>query len=360
MSFTNTKFVEYLVKAQEAGMRYWYGTYGNNCTQDKYNSKKNQYPSHYGSSRTSQYKKDIENKQVCVDCIGLLKSFFWGNGGDSVLAAIGTGASTGVKYASNGYPDVSANGAFSDAKNKKMEYGTISTIPEIPGIAVRYDGHIGYYIGNGEVIEARGFNYGVVRTKLAGRKWTHWFKIPGMTYSGETTEPAKPVQLGDRTLKKGMKGEDVSALQTALVYDLHYNIGDYGAKKDGVDGEYGNKTVEAIKHFQNEKKLSVDGIYGAKTHEALMAAIADVAPDPTPEVDEDAEVKYLVVNTSTLNLRAGDSTAYPILTAVKKGDKLVPVLDKKNKPLVSANGWYAVYRDADVAWCSGNLVKEEQ
>lgn len=46
-------------------------TYGNNCTLSKYEQKKNQYPAHYTANRTAQYKKDIANKQVCVDCIGL-------------------------------------------------------------------------------------------------------------------------------------------------------------------------------------------------------------------------------------------------------------------------------------------------
>jgi cell wall-associated NlpC family hydrolase len=44
------------------------------------------------------------------------------------------------------------------------------------------DGHIGVYIGNGEVIEAQGTAYGVVKTKLEGRGWTKWLKIPNIKY----------------------------------------------------------------------------------------------------------------------------------------------------------------------------------
>ena len=43
------------------------------------------------------------------------------------------------------------------------EKGSIDTIPEIPGLAVWHKGHIGIYIGNGEVIEAMGSRYGVVK-----------------------------------------------------------------------------------------------------------------------------------------------------------------------------------------------------
>lgn len=32
--------------------------------------------------------------------------------------------------------------------------GTIDTMPDIPGLAVWHDGHIGVYIGDGYVIEA--------------------------------------------------------------------------------------------------------------------------------------------------------------------------------------------------------------
>lgn len=44
-------------------------------------------------------------------------------------------------------------------------------------------GHIGVYIGNGEVIEAMGTKYGVVKTQLEGRGWTHWLEVPGIEYA---------------------------------------------------------------------------------------------------------------------------------------------------------------------------------
>ena len=55
-------------------------------------------------------------------------------------------------------------------------------IPEVPGLAVWVDGHIGIYIGNGEVIEAMNTLRGVTRTQLAGREWTHWLQIPYISY----------------------------------------------------------------------------------------------------------------------------------------------------------------------------------
>lgn len=48
-------------------------------------------------------------------------------------------------------PDIGANQMYYNAK----ESGPISTMPDIPGLAVWHEGHIGVYIGGGQVIEAR-------------------------------------------------------------------------------------------------------------------------------------------------------------------------------------------------------------
>ena len=75
-------------------------------------------------------------------------------------------------------PDIAANQMYYSA----VESGTIDTIPEIPGLAVWHDGHIGVYIGDGWVIEAAGTKYGVIKTELKGRGWTHWLKVPYISY----------------------------------------------------------------------------------------------------------------------------------------------------------------------------------
>ena len=60
--------------------------------------------------------------------------------------------------------------------------GSIETMPDTPGLAVWKSGHIGVYIGSGEVIEAMDTRYGVVKTKLQGRGWSHWLEVPGIKY----------------------------------------------------------------------------------------------------------------------------------------------------------------------------------
>ena len=70
-------------------------------------------------------------------------------------------------------------------------------------------------------------------------------------------------------LKKGSKGNEVKTLQRLLVY-LGYNLGNYGAKKDGVDGEFGDKCHSAVIKFQKANKLEADGIVGENTWKKLL------------------------------------------------------------------------------------------
>lgn len=81
-------------------------------------------------------------------------------------------------------PDIGADAMYEYASEK----GTIDTIPEIPGLAVWHEGHIGVYIGNGEVVQAANTEAGVIRNSLADTAWTHWLKVPYISYVEEQEE----------------------------------------------------------------------------------------------------------------------------------------------------------------------------
>lgn len=49
------------------------------------------------------------------------------------------------------------------------EKGKIATMPDVPGVLVFMSGHVGVYIGGGEVIEARGHEYGVIKIPSMGK-----------------------------------------------------------------------------------------------------------------------------------------------------------------------------------------------
>ena len=74
----------------------------------------------------------------------------------------------------------------------------------------------------------------------------------------------KPV-VKDTSLRSGSKGDKVKTLQTNLNM-LGYNCG-------AADGNFGAKTLAAVKAFQKDQKLVVDGIVGAGTQAAIDKAI---------------------------------------------------------------------------------------
>ena len=200
---TNEHFVAFCLSM--LGQPYWYGTVVYKCTESLLTRKTKQYPSHYGSSRMARYRDDISKKKICADCVGLIKGYCWTQSGQGVIEAVGTDKGISSKYGANGCPDKSANGMFSYAKDSGCAWGTIDSLPEVPGIALRSDGHVGVYIGDGYAVEERGFNYGCVKTRVASRNWTHWYYLPFIDY-GESSgaQPAQPVYaLGSRLLKRG-------------------------------------------------------------------------------------------------------------------------------------------------------------
>lgn len=363
--FTNEHFVAFL--REMVGRPYWYGTCIYKCTNSLRSRKAKQYPSHYKDNRTATYNKHIAAKEVCADCIGAAKGYAWTNGGEGVVEAIGNDKSITSKYGSNKCPDKGANSMFAYAKDKGMPWGAISTIPEIPGLAVTFSGHVGYYIGNGKVIEFKGFSYGCKETVLSAGKWTHWYMLPFIDYGtdantdtpaqGNTTEPIK-YTLGSRLLKRGSKGDDVAHLQSILVEEMGYDLGTYGAKGDGVDGNFGEKTEKAVKRFQSFAQIEVDGKYGSITHKALMGVLDDIAKgengsdgDDTPDTPSS---KHIYVTGSSVNVRSGPATTYKVLTRVNKGDTMPYIATAE------ALGWHAVEIGGKIGWISGKYSSVEE
>lgn len=157
--------VAYALQAWEAGWGYVWGTFGGILTEGAFQSKLEQYPDALTGNEDFIRANWVDGRTS--DCVGLIKGYGW----------LDT-ENLSFVYASNGMPDITANQMYHNA----AESGEIDTIPEIPGLAVWHDGHIGVYIGGGFVIEAMGTHYGVVRTELEGRGWTHWLKIPYIDY----------------------------------------------------------------------------------------------------------------------------------------------------------------------------------
>lgn len=155
----------YATHAWESGWGYVWGSYGQVLTESMLEYKLQQYPDGVGKYEDFIRANWLDGRTT--DCVGLIKGYGWLDPNDLT-----------IKYGTNGMPDITANTMYHNATVS----GPISTIPDTPGLAVWMDGHIGVYIGGGEVIEASGTKKGVVKTQLAGRGWTHWLEVPYINY----------------------------------------------------------------------------------------------------------------------------------------------------------------------------------
>lgn len=243
MAKTNLGLAEY-AKAQ-LGKPYWYGTFGQAASKSLYDAKKKQYPDYYKWSYAGESGVKVH------DCVGLIKGYLWCD------------SPTDNTPTYNASQDISAN----MMRSKCTVNGKMNTLPEVVGTLVFMEHHVGVYIGNGYVIEARGHNYGVVKTKLSSRPWTSWGYCPYIYYEQkpqDTSTATKTVKVELKQLKQGVTGEQVKTLQR-LLSALGYNLGGYGA-----DGSFGPKTHSAVLAFQRKTKLTADGIVGENTWNKLL------------------------------------------------------------------------------------------
>ena len=137
-------------------------------------------------------------------------------------------------------------------------------------------GHVGLFIGGDTVIEAKGTQAGVIKSKVTDKKWTFWGELKGVDYGSSSSVPT-PVPSessessnddGFPTLKRGSKGKYVQLAQMKLV-NKGYDIGSCG-----VDGDFGKATEAAVKQFQRDWGLTQDGIVGAKTWDVLNSEVS--------------------------------------------------------------------------------------
>ena len=140
------------------------------------------------------------------DCVCLGKGCLWGWSGDINRPYGGAG------YACNGVPDVSANGMIQKiCYDVSTDFSTI-----VPGEVVWMDGHVGYYVGDGAVIECTSnWESKVLKSNVGNlgfktghwRTWTKHGKLKVIDYSATASTPvAKPViqetgDIGKRTYK---------------------------------------------------------------------------------------------------------------------------------------------------------------
>lgn len=200
------------------------------------------------------------------DCVCLIKGLLWGWNGNKDKTY------GGATYASNGVPDIGADGIIGKCKDVSTDFAKL-----VVGELLWMPGHVGIYIGNGQAVECTpAWKNGVQVTTVlnvlpgTGHTWTKHGKLPYVAYEASAaplvSEPAPEVKSvsGLPVLKHGSKGASVKALQILLI-GYRYSCGSYGA-----DGEFGNATGEALEKYQRENSLDADRVCGPKTWAKLL------------------------------------------------------------------------------------------
>lgn len=161
---------------------YMWGCFGMPVTEQIIQEKTKQYPNWYTAARQKTFREYIGKNVFGFDCVNLTKGILWGWNGDS------TKYYGGAKYASNGVPDVSADGMISKCKDvKSTDWNKL-----IIGEGLWMPGHWGLYIGNGLAVECTPSWKNCVQITAVGnigsksgyntRTWKKHGKLPYVTY----------------------------------------------------------------------------------------------------------------------------------------------------------------------------------
>lgn len=177
--YTTDQLIKYLNLM--VGQPYWYGTCCYKADTSLLSRKANQYPSWYKTDRMENLRNQCDSHHLVADCVGLIKGFFWTYGGRDVESYL-----KGGYYLENRYrldcEDRSADGIITYFKSKGAKYGKMNTLPETICL-VHKTGHVGVYIGNGKVVEAKGYTSGIIKSNLSDTAWVDWVLFPSSMLS---------------------------------------------------------------------------------------------------------------------------------------------------------------------------------
>lgn len=287
--------VNYLLEYARAqlGNPYWYGTYGQILNSAIWRDNAKRYPRYYTDKRKETARARGDYGKKGHDCSGLIKGALWTYPQKPNMPA---------KYTAS--EDMDANTMMKQC----TESGSIATIPEIAGLAVWKNNHIGIYIGGGKVIEAKGFDFGVIESKLTDTKWTKWGKLAFVEYA--ETEQAKP--------------EPKPAEKPTGSSETEYIV----KKGDTLTkiAKMWNTTVKAVADYNGIKNANL-----IQVGQIIKKPMASAKPEPAPVNAVWAGI--VTTNNLPLNIRSGAGKNYPVVGQIAKGSKIMI-------SGASINGWY--------------------
>lgn len=153
----------------KVGTPYVYGAKGEILTESRLQVLKKQNPGMYTTTYTAKARQFIG--QHCTDCSGLISWY------------------TGIIRGSYNYHDTA---------DERVPIGSLNE--SMIGWALWKPGHIGIYIGDGSCIEAKGINYGTIKSKVSATPWQKALKLCDIDYVQDLfiTEGFKMAADGER------------------------------------------------------------------------------------------------------------------------------------------------------------------
>lgn len=176
-----------------------------------------------------------------------------------------------------------ATSQWNDNSNWTVK-GTIGDLPRLPCIVFVRKGdtmsHTGIYTGS-TVVHASGHTAGVIDSSMP-RSWTH-YAIPVGLYERE-----EEIMADEYLLRRRDISDKVRTLQQGLLR-LGYDLGDRG-----TDGNFGSKTEDAVRKFQEDNALPVDAVWDGDCQAVLQQKLAALN-EPTAASDVFATVDALLL-----------------------------------------------------------------
>lgn len=254
MSKTGKAMATYAIAKK--GTPYFYGAKIQDgvLTEGKMSTMHRLYPSVVTTSYIAKARRKGQVGKVNVDCSGLIGGYRQKNIGSYQLYAT---AYTRLPIASI----------------KSFAIGTV----------LWKSGHVGVYIGmeNGVpmCMEAKGINYGTIKSKVSATKWRYGLTFSDISYSYDTSLSEEATWKGSNPyteptvlIRKGSTGMGVKWVQYELVeaglgIPFTYNSKKYNGVV--IDGDAGKITQAAILAFQQSCKIQEDGVCGSITRKYL-------------------------------------------------------------------------------------------
>ena len=167
-------------------------------------SNKLRYSSNHSYNKKSARQAMIKSASADTfgfDCVNVIKAVLWGWNGDK------TQRYGGAKYATNGVPDINADGMIAKCLNVSSDFSHIEV-----GEAVWMPEHIGIYIGEGLAVECtpswkNGVQITACNCNKSGynrRNWVKHGKLPYITYE---SEEKKMLESGNDIVWELMNGK---------------------------------------------------------------------------------------------------------------------------------------------------------